>query len=335
MKKNVKKMGMRAALLCAAAVLCLGAASCRGKSASQNDGKAFSSGGKVSDTDLAPVEKETFTPRHVAEISALRGASNEALEELTAKIVQVLSSRSDMRIVDRTKMADVMAEAMFQESDWAESTTSATVGKAIAADLRVVLTAQGSDSIKVDFLDVNTLQTVTKIVNAGNVSSLSSVSLAAFDAGGNKDFSLNGTWYCNGVRKSQVSYSAGDLDKITPFGRLRPEKAERGEYADLLGRKLRGIETMTIQEDTIATLSLESGDEIYAEASFSPREPYTAKQGGKEYSTMLVGRIRLREDGGGRLLEGDVYAKDGELAVHFGSQNGDGSGFAYFLMFEE
>ncbi|MBR1713822.1 MAG: hypothetical protein IJ717_02600 [Treponema sp.] len=291
--------------------------------------------GGVSARDLALVETQASSARHVAEVSALRGESSATLEELTAKIVQVLSSRSDLRIVDRTKMDDVMAEAMFQESDWAESTTSATVGKAIAADLRVALTASGEKSIKVDFLDVNTLQSVSAVVSAENVGSLSSLSLAAFDAGGSKDFSLYGTWYCSGVRKSQTRYRAGDLEKITPFGRLRPVNAERGEYADLLGRKLRGIETMTIQDGSFVTFVLEKGEEINAEASFSPKEPYTAKQGGKEYSTLLVGKIRIRDDGGARLLEGNVYAKDGELAVHFGSQNGDGSGKAYFLMFEE
>ena len=291
--------------------------------------------GGVSASDLALMETQASSARHVAEVSALRGESSAALEELTAKIVQVLSSRSDLRIVDRTKMDDVMAEAMFQESDWAESTTSATVGKAIAADLRVALTASGEKSIKVDFLDVNTLQSVTAVVSAENVGSLSSLSLAAFDAGGSKDFSLDGTWYCSGVRKSQTRYRARDLEKITPFGRLRPVNAERGEYADLLGRKLRGIETMTIQDGSFVTFVLENGEEINAESSFSPKEPYTVKQGGKEYSTLLVGKIRICDDGGARLLEGNVYAKDGELAVHFGSQNGDGSGKAYFLMFEE
>ncbi|MBQ7167024.1 MAG: hypothetical protein IJR93_08795 [Treponema sp.] len=52
-------------------------------------------------------------------------------------------------------------------------------------------------------------------------------------------------------------------------------------------------------------------------------------------SQLLVGKIRIREDGGAKLLEGDVFADDGALAIHFGSQNGDGSGAAYFLMFEE
>ena len=307
-----------------------------GSGSSASSGLLSGLGGGVAVSDLAPLEKEAFAARHVAEVTALRGDSNEGLETLTAKIVQVLSSRPDLRIVDRTKMDDVMAEIAFQQSDWAEETAAATVGNAIAADMRVVLTASGADSIKVDFLDVNTLQTVTAVVTASSVESLSSLSFEAFDAaGGNKDFSLNGTWYCNGVRKSQQSYGSGDLEKITPFGRLRPEKAERDEYSDMLGRKLRSLDKMIVQDETLVTFITEDGDEIYADASFSPKEPFTATSGGKEYSTLLVGKIRIREDGGAKLLEGDVFADDGALAIHFGSQNGDGTGAAYFLMFEE
>lgn len=325
-------------MLCAvlaAAVL----ASCGGgkkKSSGGSSGLLGGLGGGVSVSDLAPLEKEAFAARHVAEVTALRGDSNAGLEALTAKIVQVLSARPDLRIVDRTKMDDVMAEIAFQQSDWAEETAATTVGNAIAADMRVVLTASGADSIKVDFLDVNTLQTVTAVVTASSVGSLSSLSFEAFDAaGGSKDFSLNGTWYCNGVRKSQQSYGSGDLEKITPFGRLRPEKAERDEYSDMLGRKLRSLDKMIVQDETLVTFITGDGDEIYADASFSPKEPFTATSGGKEYSTLLVGKIRIREDGGAKLLEGDVFADDGALAIHFGSQNGDGTGAAYFLMFEE
>lgn len=331
----------RAKLLPCALLATAVLASCGGgkkKSSGGSSGLLGGLGGGVAVSDLAPLEKESFAARHVAEVTALRGDSNEGLETLTAKIVQVLSARPDLRIVDRTKMDDVMAEIAFQQSDWAEETAAATVGNAIAADMRVVLTASGADSIKVDFLDVNTLQTVTAVVTASSVESLSSLSLEAFDAAGgskSKDFSLNGTWYCNGVRRSQQSYGSGDLEKITPFGRLRPEKAERDEYSDMLGRKLRSLDKMIVQDETLVTFITEDGDEIYADASFSPKEPFTATSGGKEYSTLLVGKIRIREDGGAKLLEGDVFADDGALAIHFGSQNGDGTGAAYFLMFEE
>ena len=347
--KAAKIYAVSAAACALAAALLF--ASCGGKKDAGGSGSASSSaffdssesGGSKSSssksstavavTDLAVVEHEASVRQHVAEISALRGDSNAALESLTAKIVQVLSSRPDMRVVDRTKMDDVMAEIAFQESDWAEETASAVVGRAIAADMRVVLTASGADAIKVDFLDVNTLQTVTAIVTAGTVGSLASTDLGAFEPE-NGGFTLNGTWYCEGVRKSQTAYAASDLDKITPFGRLRPEKADSDDYSDLLNRKLRKLDTMLIQDNTLVTLTTESGDEIYADAIFSPKDAYTATSGGKEYSTLLIGTIRIREDGGAKLLEGNVYEKDGSIAIHFGSENGDGSGTAYFLMFE-
>ena len=332
MKKNCFAL---CAVLCAVLML----ASCGGKkkgasSASSESVKQIKSGSSVSDTDLAVVEKDSFVKQHVAEVTALRGDTNAALEALTSKVVQVLSSRSDLRIVDRTKMQDVMEEIAFQESDWAEETATAVVGRAIAADMKVVLTASGSDSIKVDFLDVNTLQTVTAVVNEGNVNTLAGIDLGTFEeaAGG---FSLDGTWYCNGVRKSQIKYKASDLDKITPFGRLRPEKADSDDYADLLARKLKHLDRMVIENETLVTFYTDSDEEIYADANFSPKEAYTVTSGGKEYSTMLVGKIRIREDGGSKLIEGDVYANDGALAIHFGSSNGDGTGTAYFLMFEE
>lgn len=340
MKKNgICKGSLRACAVLSCGMLALAFVSCKGK----DKGASASGGGtasaaprsaSVAVTDLAVVEHEAFTKRHVAEISSLRGDSNAALESLTARIVQVLSARPDLKVVDRTKMDDVMAEIAFQQSDWAEETASAVVGKAVAADMRVVLTASGTDAIKVDFLDVNTLQTVTEVVTAGTVGTLSSLDLGTFDEG-SSEFSLNGTWYCNGVRRSQIAYKAADLDKITPFGRLRPEKADSDEYADLLGRRLRRIDSMVVQDETLVTFTTESGDEIYADASFSPRDAFTATSGGKEYSTMLAGKIRIREDGGAKLLEGDVFASDGALAIHFGSQNGDGTGIAYFLMFEQ
>lgn len=83
--------------------------------------------------------------------------SDEAAEQIFGQLEEVISQRSDLRVIDRTKFETVKNELAFQQSDWSNKEKTAEIGKALNADMICFVTIY-KDAYKVEFLNVNTVQ---------------------------------------------------------------------------------------------------------------------------------------------------------------------------------
>ncbi len=101
------------------------------------------------------------------------------VEGLTSQIVSALSNRRDLRVIDRSRMDDVMREHAMQQSVWAAPETTAEVGKVINANAYMYMTAITEEEISVEIEDVNTSQIISKVISKDNISELTAWNIAA------------------------------------------------------------------------------------------------------------------------------------------------------------
>ena len=114
------------------------------------------------------------------------------------EIEEVLSSRKDLRIVDRNRIQNVIKEHEFALSSWSDTEKTAEIGKALNCDILIFLESDEFfpvqnhpvQTVKVEFLDVNTFTKKIVVVRKGKT---------------NED--LIDKWY-----KSEIDLKRVDLD---------------------------------------------------------------------------------------------------------------------------
>lgn len=93
------------------------------------------------------------------------------------EIEAVLSSRKDLRLVDRNRIQDVIKEHEFALSAWSDTEKTAEIGKALNCDTLIFLESDEIfpvqndyspiQTVKVEFLDVNTFAKKVVIARKG------------------------------------------------------------------------------------------------------------------------------------------------------------------------
>ena len=78
-------------------------------------------------------------------------------QKIFAQIEEVVSQRTDLRLIDRERTDQVKKELAFQQSDWSSKIKTAKIGDALNAVLICLVTIY-SDSYKVEFLNVKSWQ---------------------------------------------------------------------------------------------------------------------------------------------------------------------------------
>ena len=91
------------------------------------------------------------------EINPNSSISSESAEQIFAQIEEVVSQRTDLRLIDRERTDQVKKELAFQQSDWSSKIKTAKIGDALNAVLICLVTIYG-DSYKVEFLNVKSWQ---------------------------------------------------------------------------------------------------------------------------------------------------------------------------------
>lgn len=91
------------------------------------------------------------------------------------EIEAVLSSRKDLRLVDRNRIQDVIKEHEFALSSWSDTEKTAEIGKALNCDTLIFLESDEFfpvqyypvQTVKVEFFDVNTFTKKIVVVRKG------------------------------------------------------------------------------------------------------------------------------------------------------------------------
>lgn len=115
------------------------------------------------------------------EIASIEYSSNvlpSDIAALKAKIVEGLSNRCNVRVIDRSRMNDVLSEHQSQQSLWASDDGRAEVGRQYNANALVYLEAISKTEIQVTIEDLDTFQQVVKLVNMSNVSEIAAWDLS-------------------------------------------------------------------------------------------------------------------------------------------------------------
>ena len=286
---------------------------------------------------------------------------------------ELLSEIELLSLVDRNRMEGILKEHKFQSSDWANQDTVAQVGQALNAQfvayidekevkkattarkiLSLGTTADHIAYVTLTLINVSTFRKFTFSVPSGEefenetlveykgldskmlINMFNDSTIVPIDI-------LDGTWYCDGVKESSVSYKADKLDYICPFASGYPLKSVKGDekyaaFAEIEKADLNFGEMI---------LSLSDGSELQNENGIIKEkkakifntvrtnvkgDSTTYRTGIKPYSTCCIGKIRVRYNGDIN-INGDVFYKDNQLAIQIGTSKDDGTGKAYFLMF--
>lgn len=298
-------------------------------------------------SDLALITQEDFSVKqwiaNIEQVEPAKGFEDMFYEDnlksnidiMVSQIVAKLSNRSDLRVVDRTKINEIQAEHSFQTSDWSSDVKTTEIGVAANANMLIHLTAHSANEIAVQFMNLNTMQTISILINDSNIAELSTMSFEKLSDKEQSNSFTTGLYYFNGITKSQHLYTEDNLNLITPFGKYRPANVDSQEVSQLLPRKMRNIKTFDIDENSLVTIITEDDETIYATAVVNLDDAESYFVNDNEYSTLSIGDIRIREDDGPKLLEGTVFYSNEFMSIHFASENGDGTGFAYFINFEK
>lgn len=118
------------------------------------------------------IEKPKIRTIEIASIDYASGVLPSDVAVLKAKIVEELSNRKNLRVIDRSRINDVLNEHQKQQSLWASDDNLAEVGKQYNANAYVYLEAINKTQIQVTIEDLNTFQQVVKIVDMTNVSEI-------------------------------------------------------------------------------------------------------------------------------------------------------------------
>lgn len=118
------------------------------------------------------IEKPKIRTIEIASIDYASGVLPSDVAVLKAKIVEELSNRKNLRVIDRSRINDVLNEHQKQQSLWASDDNLAEVGKQYNANAYVYLEAINKTQIQVTIEDLDTFQQVVKIVDMTNVSEI-------------------------------------------------------------------------------------------------------------------------------------------------------------------
>lgn len=124
------------------------------------------------------IPKPKIRTVEIASIEYASGVLSSDVAVLKAKIVEGLSNRKNIRVIDRSRLEDVQNEHQKQQSLWASDENLAEVGKQYNANAYVYLDAISKTQIQVTIEDINTFQQVIKLVDMSNVSEISSWDLS-------------------------------------------------------------------------------------------------------------------------------------------------------------
>lgn len=108
----------------------------------------------------------------VVSVEYARGVSSRDAASLKARIIEGLSNRRNIRVIDRSRLDDVLNEHQMQQSLWASQDDLAEVGQQYNANAYVYLEVISKDEILVTIEDVNTFQQVVKVVTPSTVSEI-------------------------------------------------------------------------------------------------------------------------------------------------------------------
>ena len=117
-------------------------------------------------------EKPKVRTVEITSIEYATGVASTDVAALKAKIIEGLSNRKNVRVVDRSKLNDVLNEHQKQQSLWASDDGRAEVGRQYNANALVYLEALSKTEIQVTIEDLDTFQQVVKLVNMSNVSEI-------------------------------------------------------------------------------------------------------------------------------------------------------------------
>ena len=119
-----------------------------------------------------PVEKPKIRTIEIASIDYATGVSSSDVAMLKSKIIEGLSNRNNIRVIDRSRLNDVLDEHQKQQSLWASDDGKAEVGRQYNANAYVYLDAISKTEIQVTIEDIDTFQQIVKVVNETNVSEI-------------------------------------------------------------------------------------------------------------------------------------------------------------------
>lgn len=139
--------------------------------------KNNSSAGKNSESseqaeDLDFIQKPKIRTVEIASIDYATGVTSSDVALLKSKIIEGLSNRSNIRVIDRSRMNDVLNEHQKQQSLWASDDGRAEAGRQYNANAYVYLEAISKAEIQVTIEDLDTFQQVVKVVTMENVSEI-------------------------------------------------------------------------------------------------------------------------------------------------------------------
>ncbi|MDD7697954.1 hypothetical protein [Treponema porcinum] len=123
-------------------------------------------------------EKPKVRTVEIVSMEYASGVASSDVATLKAKIIEGLSNRKNVRVIDRSRMNDVLNEHQKQQSLWASDDGKAEVGRQYNANALVYLEAINKNEIQVTIEDLDTFQQVVKLVNISNVSEIANWDLA-------------------------------------------------------------------------------------------------------------------------------------------------------------
>lgn len=122
--------------------------------------------------DFEFVEKPKVRTVEIASIDYATGVSSGDVAVLKSRIIEGLSNRNNIRVIDRSRLDDVLNEHQKQQSLWASDDGRSEVGRQYNANAYVYLEAISKTEIQVTIEDLDTFQQVVKLVNESNVSEI-------------------------------------------------------------------------------------------------------------------------------------------------------------------
>lgn len=289
-----------------------------------------------------------------------------AWNKIYTDALQEVSSRTDIVMVDRSKIDEIMLEHNFQVSDWSDESKTVEIGAALNANTIIhihpyfdELTSEGfSNMVSIECININTMQ---KSVFSGHVDDFKNFEI---NIGFNEYVykTLPKKIYFDHVKQSLIDYEREDLNKISPFSPVKiTEKTKKVKTEHLDFMEVSEIEFMQdsdqftyvlnnikengtyrfVPSDGIVNLFFIDEDLILFPDIIKVRKgehesrwdgSITASYEGK-FNTYKMGELILYNESKRVLFKGFIYNKDYEYAFHLGSEKDDGTDRQYFSFF--
>lgn len=88
---------------------------------------------------------------------------------LVAKVIQYISNKNNLTVVDRTKMDAIEKEQEFNMSEWSEKNKSVEIGIAKNADIVLTIIPMTEYECTLQFLQINTMETKTYQIDIDSI----------------------------------------------------------------------------------------------------------------------------------------------------------------------